>query len=197
MIVLGLTGSIGMGKSTTAAMFADEGVPVWDADAAVARLYGKGGAAVEPVEALIPGAATADGLDREAMRAALDAEPALFAKLEAIVHPLVREDREAFLASAREEGAAVALLDIPLLYETGGEAACDAVVVVTAPAAVQRARVLVRPGMTEARLDAILARQTPDAEKRARADHVIDTSQGLDAARERVRAILASLRASH
>ena len=196
MIVLGLTGSIGMGKSTTAAMFAEEGVPVWDADEAVARLYGPGGAAVQPVGALIEGAATPHGLDREAMRAALDADPALFPRLEAIVHPLVREDREAFLARAREEGAPVALLDIPLLYETKGEEACDAVAVVSAPAQVQRERVLAREGMTAARLAAILARQMPDAEKRSRADFVIDTSKGLEAARGQVRAVLASLASS-
>ncbi|MEO1686566.1 MAG: dephospho-CoA kinase [Pseudomonadota bacterium] len=193
MKILGLTGSIGMGKSATARMFADEGCPVWDADAAVARLYGSGGAAVAPVAALRPGLQDGDALDRAALRAAVTEDPALIPRLEAIVHPLVGQDRAAFLARARADGAAVAVCDIPLIFETGGEKAFDAVVVVSAPAEMQRARVLARPGMTEKTFETILAKQVPDADKRARADHVVDTSQGFDQARAQVRAILKAL----
>ncbi|MEO0681708.1 MAG: dephospho-CoA kinase [Pseudomonadota bacterium] len=193
MKILGLTGSIGMGKSATARMFADEGCPVWDADAAVARLYGPGGAAVAPVAALRPGLQDGDALDRAALRAAVTEDPTLIPRLEAIVHPLVGQDRAAFLARARADGAAVAVCDIPLIFETGGEKAFDAVVVVSAPAEMQRARVLARPGMTEKTFETILAKQVPDADKRARADHVVDTSQGFDKARAQVRAILKAL----
>jgi dephospho-CoA kinase len=191
MFVLGLTGSVGMGKSVTARFFAEEGVPVHDADAVVHRLYE--GAAVAPIEAAFPGT-TADGkVDRGKLGAhVLGNDPAM-KRLEAIVHPLVQEDERRFLAESGKQGAKVVVLDIPLLYETGGDGRVDAVVVVSAPAEVQRQRVLARPGMTEAKLEAILAKQMPDAEKRARADFVVDTSLGFDAAREQVRAILAAV----
>ncbi|SET38610.1 dephospho-CoA kinase [Oceanicella actignis] len=198
MRVLGLTGSIGMGKSTTAAMFADRGVPVWDADAAVARLYGPGGAAVEAVRAVAPGCVidSAEGarVDRAALRAAVTADPSLIPRLEQAVHPLVGMDRARFLDEARAQGAPVAVCDIPLLFETGGDAAFDAVVVVSAPPEIQRSRVLARPGMSEETFRAILDRQMPDAQKRARADFVVDTGRGLDHARSRVGAILDAVR---
>ena len=194
MFRLALTGSIGMGKSTTAKMFADHGVLVWDADAAVARLYGPGGAAVESVGAIVP-AAVADGaVDRAALRAAVTADPSLIKQLEKAVHPLVGMDRAAFISQAEASGADIILCDIPILFETGGDAAFDAVAVVSAPADVQRERVLARPGMTEDALNMILARQMPDADKRARATWVIDTGQGMDAARDQVRAIVAEIR---
>ena len=194
MILLGLTGSIGMGKSTTTAMFAAEGAPVYDADAAVHALYASGGQAVTQVASLVPGALALDGsIDRAALSARVKDDPALLPKLEAIVHPLMGAERTAFLAAAAAGGAPVAVLDIPLLFETGGEAAVDAVVVVTADAAIQRARVLARPGMDEGKLALLLSRQTPDAEKRAGADFVIDTGHGLDAARAQVAAIMAAV----
>lgn len=196
MILLALTGSIGMGKSTTTAMFADEGVPVWDADAAVARLYGPDGAAVAALAEIAPTcivpSLTGVAVDRAVLRELVAADSALLPRIEAAVHPLVGVDRAAFLAA---QTAPIALCDIPLLFETGGEKAFDAVIVVTAPAEVQKARVMARPGMTEALFATILAKQTPDAEKRARADFIIDTSKGLDPARVRVREILAKLRA--
>lgn len=191
MFVLGLTGSIGMGKSTTARFFAEQGVPVHDADAAVHRLYA--GAAVAPLEAAFPGVTVNGGIDREKLSARIAADPAALKKLEAIVHPLVRAAEREFLAAAERAGAPVAVLDIPLLYETGGEQRCDAVVVVTAPADVQRRRVFERPGMTEAKFDALLARQIPDEEKRRRANFIVDSSQGFDAARTQVRDILKSV----
>ena len=198
MILIGLTGSIGMGKSTTSAMFSEAGVPVWDADAAVARLYGPGGAAVEKIAALVPVCVTGEGaaraVDRAALRAAATSDPAVIPALEKIAHPLVGEDRETFIADAKARGCDMAVCDVPLLYETGGETRYDAVVVVSAPAEVQRERVMARPGMTEATFRTILAKQTPDAEKRARADHVVDTSQGIEAARAQVQAIIADLR---
>jgi dephospho-CoA kinase len=193
MLVAALTGSIGMGKSTTAAMFAERGVPVWDADAAVHRLYAPGGAGVGPVEAAFPGVSGPDGVDRAALSARVLGKPEALKTLEAIVHPLVGQDRAAFLHQARAEGRPLALVDVPLLFETGGQAHVDAVIVVTCDPAVQRARVLVRPGMSAEKLDAILARQTPDAVKRAGADHVIDTGAGLDAAREQVALVHARL----
>ena len=193
MIVLGLTGSVGMGKSTTARMFAEAGAPVWDADAAVHRLYGAGGAAAAPVEAAFPGVVRDGAVDRALLAAKLGGDHAAFERLEAIVHPLVAEDRTLFLAGAAAEGADVAVVDVPLLFEVGADAQVDAVVVVTAPAAVQRERVLSRPGMDEAKLAAILARQFPDEEKRARADYVVDTSGTLDETRAQVRNILSCL----
>jgi dephospho-CoA kinase len=193
VIVAGLTGSMGMGKSATTAMFAEEGVPVHDADAAVHALYDVGGAAVAPVEAAFPGVVHDGRVDRAKLGARVVGDPEALARLEAIVHPLVAEAREAFLAHAREKGAALAVVDIPLLFETGAEGAFDAIIVVTAPAEVQRARVLSRPGMTPEKFEALLARQTPDAEKRRRADYLIDTGKGFEPAREQVRRLIALL----
>jgi dephospho-CoA kinase len=190
VIILGLTGSIGMGKSTTAQMFAEAGALVWNADEAVHRLYAKGGAAVGPVDEAFPGVVVDGAVDRARLAQALGRDDQAFRRLEAIVHPLVLAGRLEDLAAAEARGVALAVLDIPLLFETGGEAAVDAVVVVTAPAEVQRARVLARAGMTAERLDAILARQTPDAEKRRRADFIVDTGGGLEAARQQVRSII-------
>ena len=192
MIVLGLTGSIGMGKSTTAQMFADEGVPVYDADAAVHALYAPGGAAVAPIEAAFPGVTGPNGVDRAELSHRVVGKPDELKRLEAIVHPLVAQSRGAFFEQARD--ADIVVLDIPLLFETGGHTNVDAVVVVTAPPEMQRERVLARPGMSPERLDAILAQQMADAEKRARAHFVVDTGQGFDHARDQVRAILATLR---
>jgi dephospho-CoA kinase len=192
MFVLGLTGSLGMGKSTTAKMFAEEGVPVHDADAVVHRLYE--GAAVAPIEAAFPGTTSGGKVDRDRLGRRVLGDPAALRQLESIVHPLVAEARERFLADAERNGAPVAVLDIPLLYETGGEARCDAVVVVSAPAELQRQRAFERMEMTEAKFRAILAKQMPDADKRARADFVVDTSRGLDTAREQVREILGKVR---
>lgn len=194
MILLGLTGSIGMGKTTTAGLFREAGVPVWEADAAVHALYGPGGAAAAMIEAEFPGTTGPEGVDRQALGRLMAETPSLLARLEAIVHPLLAGERAAFLDRARTEGAAVAVFDVPLLFETRGDAALDAVVLVSAPEAVQRARVLARPGMTPEKLDALLSRQLPDVEKRARADFVIDTSQGLDVARVQVAEVLAKLR---
>lgn len=193
MIILGLTGSIGMGKSTTSRMFADEGALVWDADAAVHRLYARGGAAVEPLGQAFPGVVVDDAVDRTRLAEALGRDETAFKRLEAIVHPLVAQDRAQDLAAARAEGVRLAVLDIPLLFETGGEAFVDAVVVVTADPEVQAARVLARPGMTRERFEAILSRQTPDAEKRRRADFLVDTGWGLDAAREQVAQIVGTV----
>ncbi|WP_332689543.1 dephospho-CoA kinase [Bosea sp. (in: a-proteobacteria)] len=189
--LLGLTGSIGMGKSTTSAVFRAEGVPVYDADQAVHRLYG--GAAAPAIEAAFPGVVIAGVVDRARLSAAVLGRPEALARLEAIIHPLVRAEEQSFLAQCHRQGAAVAVLDIPLLFETGGETRCDAVVVVTAPAEVQRARVLARAGMTEDKLEAILARQMPDAQKRRRAHFLVDTSRSLLAARRQVRSILVAV----
>lgn len=172
---LGLTGSIGMGKSTVARIFADAGVPVWDADATVHRLYGPGGAAVAPLGAAFPEALQGGAIDRRALKRAIADNPDALARIERIVHPLVAADRAAFLSRVAKDGRKLAVLDIPLLFETGAERDLDAVLVVTAPPDVQRARVLARPGMTEAQLDAILARQLPDAGKRRRADYIIES----------------------
>ncbi|MEG1029702.1 MAG: dephospho-CoA kinase [Brevundimonas sp.] len=186
MIILGLTGSIGMGKSTTGRMFADEGALLWDADAAVHRLYARGGAAVDPLGETFPGVVVDGAVDRTRLAEILGRDETAFKRLEAIVHPLVAQDRAEDLAAARAEGVRLAVLDIPLLFETGGDQFVDAVVVVTADPEVQAARVLARPGMTRERFEAILARQTPDAEKRRRADFLVDTGRGLGAAREQV-----------
>lgn len=189
MFILGLTGSLGMGKSTTAKFFAEEGVPVHDADAAVHRLYE--GEAVPLIEAAFPGTTANGKVDRDKLTKRVLGDKAAIERLEKIVHPLVAEVRERFLSEAAKSGAKVAVLDIPLLYETGGDKRCDAVVVVSAPSEVQRKRAFERPGMTDDKLAAILAKQMPDAEKRARADFVVDTSQGFEAARQQVRDILA------
>ncbi len=189
--VLGLTGSIGMGKSTTAAMFREHGVPVHDADAAVHALYR--GKAAAPVAAAFPGVVEGGVVDRTRLAAAVFGRPEALRLLETVIHPLVRAEEAAFIARCRLAGRPLAVLDVPLLLETGGEARCDAVVVITAPAAVQRARVLARPGMTEEKLAAILARQMPDAGKRARAHFLVDTSRGLLAARRQVGSILNAL----
>ncbi|RDV04052.1 dephospho-CoA kinase [Undibacter mobilis] len=192
MFVLGLTGSIGMGKTATAKMFADEGIPVQDADAAVHALYE--GKATALIEAAFPGT-TADGkVDRAKLGAMVIGKPDAMAKLEKIVHPLVARERDDFLTGAEKAGADIVVLDIPLLYETGSDLNCDAVVVVSAPAELQRERVLARPGMTEERFAAILAKQMPDEQKRARADFIVDTSRGFDAARDQVREILRQVR---
>ncbi|HEX8655742.1 MAG TPA: dephospho-CoA kinase [Allosphingosinicella sp.] len=188
---LGLTGSIGMGKSTVAAMFAEEGVPVFDADAAVHRLQGPEGALVAEIEAHFPGTTGAGGVNRGALAERVLGEPAKLRRLEELVHPAVAREREAFLAA--HAGAPLVLLDIPLLFEAGGWKDVDKVVVVSAPEEIQRARVLRRLGMTPAKLDSILARQLPDREKRARADFVIDTSGPLDETRRAVRRIVACL----
>ena len=190
MILLGLTGSIGMGKSTTAGFFAEAGAVIWNADEAVHRLYAAGGAAVAPIAAAFDGVVVDGAVDRTRLAAALGQNDTAFKTLEAIVHPLVGMDRAHALAEARERGVKLAVVDIPLLFETGGDAFVDAVVVASAPAEVQRQRVLAREGMTQERLDAILARQMPDAEKRARADFIIDTSVGVDHARDQVSAVV-------
>lgn len=190
---LGLTGSIGMGKSTTAAMFADEGLPVWDADAAVHRLYAPGGAAVAPIVALCPEAACSGGLDRSALKSWIAADPSALAKLESVVHPLVAADRDGFMATATAD---IIVLDIPLLFEKGTEAQMDATLLCTAPATLQRARVMARGTMTESQLETILARQMPDAEKRARATHIVETLS-LDSTRAYVRALISHIRESH
>lgn len=191
MRIVGLTGSIGMGKSTTAAMFAEAGIPVHDADATVHRLYS--GRAAPLVEAAFPGTVVDGVVDRERLGAAVIGNDDAMKSLESIVHPLVRAEEVAFLEQARASGAPFAILDIPLLFETGGDRRVDAVIVVSADAAIQRKRVLERAGMSEARFEAILARQVPDAEKRARADFVIDTGHGMEAARAAVRDVIAAL----
>jgi dephospho-CoA kinase len=196
MIVLGLTGSIGMGKSTTARMFADAGAVTWNADAAVHRLYARGGEAVAPVGEAFPGVVVDGAVDRTRLAEALGRDDQAFRRLEAIVHPLVLKGRLEDLAAAQAEGVKLAVLDIPLLYETGGEAAVDAVVVATADPEIQAERVLARPGMTRERFEAILARQVPDAEKRRRADFVVDTGRGLEAARAQVDEIVGTVLSS-
>ncbi|WP_408913662.1 dephospho-CoA kinase [Brucella pseudogrignonensis] len=192
MIILGLTGSIGMGKTTAANMFADNGVPVYSADDAVHQLYW--GRAAPLIEAAFPGTVVDGTVDRTKLSSAVLGKPEALKKLESIIHPLVHEEEAAFLARARADGADIALIDIPLLFETGGQSRVDKVAVVSAPADIQRERVLSRAGMTEAKFEAILARQMPDAEKRARADFVIDSSGDFDETRAQIKAIIAELR---
>jgi dephospho-CoA kinase len=188
MIILGLTGSIGMGKSTTAKLFAEAGVPVYDADAAVHKIYE--GEAAPAVEAAFPGTTVGGKVDRNKLSARVVHDPAAIRQLEAIVHPMLGASRQKFFEDAERSGAPVAVVDVPLLYETGGEIRVDAVVVVTTTPKIQRERILARDNMTVEKLDAILARQLPDAEKRKRADFVVDTSDGLDPVRARIRDIL-------
>jgi dephospho-CoA kinase len=188
MFILGLTGSLAMGKSATAKMFVEEGVPVHDADAVVHRLYD--GEATPAIEAAFPGTTQDGKVDRDKLGRRVLGDAAALKRLEQIVHPLVGAASQRFLAEAERQGAPVAVLDVPLLFETGGDARCDAVVVVSAPADVQHTRAFERSGMTEGKLAAILAKQMPDTQKRARADFVVDTSKGFDAARAQVRDIL-------
>jgi dephospho-CoA kinase len=189
MLILGLTGSIGMGKSTTAKLFAEAGVPVYDADATVHRLYE--GEAAPAIEAAFPGT-TADGkVDRSKLSARVVHDPAAMKQLEQIVHPMLGASRQKFMDDAERSGAPIVVVDVPLLFETGGEKRVDAVVVVTTTPETQRQRILARDNMTGEKLEAILARQLPDAEKRKRADFVVDTSYGLDLVRARIRDILA------
>jgi dephospho-CoA kinase len=188
MFVIGLTGSVGMGKSTTARFFAEEGVPVHDADAVVHRLYE--GEAVADIEAAFPDTTASGKVDREKLARRVLNDPAALARLEGIVHPLVHAAENELVAQARAGGKNVVVLDIPLLFETGADKRVDAVVVVTAPAEEQRMRALARPGMSEEKLEAVLAKQMPDSEKRRRADFIVDSSRGFDAARAQVRAIL-------
>lgn len=194
MIVIGLTGGIGMGKSTAARAFRRLGIPVHDADATVHRLYGRGGAGVRTIGAIAPDAIVDGAVSREALRRRALTDPAFLARLEAAIHPLVRREERRFLARCRRRRSPLAVLDIPLLFETGGDRRVDHVVVVSAPAATQRTRVLGRPGMTEARLAAILARQMPDAEKRRRAHTVIRTGLSRHHAQRGIRRLVARLR---
>jgi dephospho-CoA kinase len=194
VIVLGLTGSIGMGKTTTAGLFAEEGAWVHDADQEVRELYGPGGAAVGPVEAAFPGVASSGEVDRQALARRVSGDPEALKRLEALVHPLVARSRDDFIQKARAAGVDVVVLDVPLLFEAGQAQGVDAVVVVSAPAHVQRKRVLDRPGMTAETFEALLSRQMPDTEKRARADFVIDTGKGVEPARAEVRRILAAVK---
>jgi dephospho-CoA kinase len=188
MIILGLTGSIGMGKSTAAKLFAEAGVPVYDADATVHMIYE--GEAAPAIEAAFPGTTTGGKVDRNRLSAQVVHDPAAIKRLEQIVHPMLRTHHQKFLHDAEASGAPIAVVDVPLLFETGGEKRVDAVVVVTTSPEIQRQRILARDGMTGEKLDAILARQLPDAEKRKRADFIVDTSHGLDPVRARIRDIL-------
>ncbi len=194
MIILGLTGGIGMGKSNATRMFRRLHVPVFDADAAVHSLQARGGRAVAPIARAFPGTVEGGRVDREALRAAVINQPAALTTLERIVHPLVRDAERRFLAAARRRGEGLAVLDIPLLLETGGEVRVDAVIVVTAPAAIQSARVLRRPGMTPARFAAILARQMPDREKRRRADHLLHSGLNRHMTQKKIRRLVRSYR---
>lgn len=191
MLLIGLTGSIGMGKSTTMQLFAEQGVPVYDADAAVHAVYA--GEAVPHIEAAFPGTTAEGKVDRQKLAAQVLGKPEALKKLESIVHPMLGAHRQRFLDDAESSGAPIAVLDVPLLFETNGHHRMDAVVVVSAPADLQRQRVLARENMTAEKLDAILARQMPDEEKRQRADFVVDTSQGIEPVRARVRDILAEV----
>jgi dephospho-CoA kinase len=193
VIVLGLTGSIGMGKTTTARLFAEEGVPVWDADAVVHKLYGPQGGAVAGVGEAFPGVVGPGGVDRRALGSQVAADPRLLARLEAIVHPLVRDDRERFLDEAEARGEPLVVAEVQLLFETGADQMVDGVVVVTADPEVQKARVMSRPGMTAEKFEALKGRQMSDADKRARADFVIDTGSGIETARQQVRAVIAAV----
>jgi dephospho-CoA kinase len=183
-----------MGKSVTARLFAEAGAPVYDADAAVHAIYAKGGAAVDPIAMSFPSAVRDGAVNRDALAGLVLGDSAALKRLEAIVHPLVRAEQVRFLEAQRAAGSAVVVLDIPLLFESGAERLFDAVIVVSAPEEVQRARVLARPGMSEEKFEQILAKQTPDAEKRRRADFVINTGLGIEEAREQVRALLDALR---
>jgi dephospho-CoA kinase len=194
MKVIGLTGSIGMGKSATAKLISAAGIPVFDSDAAVHALYARGGKAVAPIAAAFPGVVVDGAVDRQRLSGALHENPAGFALLEAIVHPLVLEEREAFLHDARQSGADLVVFDIPLLFETGSHEHVDHVLVVYAPDEIRRSRVMQRPGMTEAKLDAIIARQLDDSSKLARSDYRIETSGGLEDARRQLDVILKSIR---
>ena len=191
--LLGLTGSIGMGKSTTAAMFAAQGLPVWSADAAVHRLYAPNGAAVEPVAALFPDALQNQAISRDILRQHIARDPATLPRLEAVVHPLVAKDRAQFIATTQAD---ILILDIPLLFENATQADLDATLLVTAPATLQRQRVRARPGMTEAHLQTILARQMPDPQKRALATHIVETLD-LPSTQAYVSALIALIRAEH
>jgi len=191
--IIGLTGSIGMGKSTTAEMFAALGCPIFDADAAVHKLYAKGGRAVPLIRAVFPDAIKDGAVDRKRLGEHMRADPLNLKTLESFVHPWVAEMRAAFLARAKTDQAKAVIFDVPLLFETGGDAHVDAAVVVTAPAEVQRDRVMSRPGMTEAQFSMILSKQMPDAEKRTRADYIVHTDKGMDAARTQVTEILAQI----
>ena len=193
LYLVGLTGSIGMGKSETAKMFAKLGVPVYDSDAAVHKLYEKGGAAVAPISQTFPGVVKDGHVDRAELSKKLAADPSGFKKLESLVHPLVAAEQRKFLEKAQLDGAEIVVLDIPLLFETGGHTRMDAVVVVSAPHHIQRERVLARAGMSADKLDQILSRQTPDVEKRAKAHFVIETDKGLDRAFEDVKKVVAAL----
>ncbi|MBI3678568.1 MAG: dephospho-CoA kinase [Proteobacteria bacterium] len=191
--LVGLTGSIGMGKTETAKMFVALGIPVYDADAAVHRLYETGGAAVAPIDSAFPGTVKNGRVDRDELSKKLAADPALFKKLEEIVHPLVGLEQQKFMAEATAKGAEMVVLDIPLLFEKGGHSRMDAIVVVSAPSQIQRARVLARSGMTQDKLDQILSRQMPDEEKRAKAHFVVVTDKGFDHALAQVKMIVAAL----
>lgn len=194
MVILGLTGSIGMGKSETANMFRRLDIPVFDADLAVHELYGPGGEAVAPVGEAFPGSVTGGAVDRQALGQLVLGDAAAIERLEAIVHPLVRARQTAFIKQARARGDDIVVLDIPLLFETGGRNRVDKIVVVSAPVDVQRERVLARPGMTAEKFEAILSHQVPDAEKRSQADYIVDSSRGLDDAFVQVERIVADLR---
>lgn len=190
MKIIGLTGSIGMGKSTTAQMFADLGCPVFDADAAVHAMYAKGGRAVPLIRAVFPDAIKDGAVDRKTLGDHMRADPLNLKVLESFIHPWVGEARQRFFALAKSDGVKAVVFDVPLLFETGGDTKVDATVVVTAPVAVQRERVMSRPGMTEELFQMILSKQMPDAEKRARADYIISTDAGFDAARRQVKSVL-------
>lgn len=194
MLLIGLTGSIGMGKSETAKMFAAEGIPVYDADAEVHKLYEKGGAAVDPIGEAFPGVVRDGAVDRALLSKEVIGDPDALKKLESIVHPLVGQVNRAFLEKAAKDGAEMVVLDIPLLFETGGRDRVDVIVVVSAPYELQRQRVLERPDMTEEKFQDILAKQVSDADKRASADYIVESDKGLDHARDQVRAIIADLK---